>query len=116
MITDPVDTSNAPAWLLAAASVAANAWQFIKAHRSAQVDLASSSASISEFKADSAVTDAAAAQVKALLDRVTALEASHADLWNRLQEEVEKRMRLQLRVLQLEGVLKQHAIDVPPET
>jgi hypothetical protein len=46
---------------------------------------------------------------------VTALESSHAELWQRLQDEVAKRMKLQFRVLQLEGVLKSNSIDVPPE-
>jgi hypothetical protein len=80
-----------------------------------QVTAAQDSAQISDYRADQATTDAAAKQVSALMDRVTALETSHAELWQRLQDEVAKRMKLQFRVLQLEGVLKSNSIDVPPE-
>jgi len=79
------------------------------------VSTAQDNAQISDYRADQATTDAAAAQVTALIGRVTALESSHADLWQRLQDEVTKRMKLQFRVLQLEGVLQAHSIEVPPE-
>lgn len=77
---------------------------------------AQSSAQISDYRADQATTDAAAAQIKQLLDRVDALETKYSRLWDDLQNEKQASSKLRDRVHQLEGILRANNIPVPAES
>lgn len=73
------------------------------------------SAEISGYKADQATTDAAAAQINLLVNRVSALETKYSALWDELQAEKAAGSRLRDRVRQLEGILRANNITIPPE-
>jgi phage shock protein A len=80
-----------------------------------QVGQAADQAAVSEYKADATVTDAAAAQVKQLIDRVESLENKYSKLWDDLQAEKQASSKLRDRVRQLEGILRDNNITVPAE-
>ena len=79
-------------------------------------DSAADQAATSEYKADATISDAAASQIKALLDRVESLESKYTKLWDELQAEKAASSKLRDRVRQLEGILRDNSIAVPPET
>lgn len=80
------------------------------------VSASQDNAEISSYKADQATTDAAAAQIKLLMDRVNALETKYSALWDELQAEKIAGSRLRDRVHQLEGILRANNITIPAET
>jgi len=70
-----------------------------------------------------ASSEANTALMQALQERITALEQRQAHLEERLTAEIDLRLkaqedvtRMRFRVLQLEQLLKAHAINVPPDT
>lgn len=79
------------------------------------VSTAQDNAQISDYRADQATTNAAAAQITQLLSRVEALETKYSNLWDDLQKEKQAGSRLRDRVHQLEAILRQNNIPVPPE-
>lgn len=79
------------------------------------VTAAQDNAQISDYRADQATTDAAAAQIKQLLERVDALETKYSRLWDDLQNEKQASSKLRDRVHQLEGILRANNIPVPAE-
>lgn len=107
---------NLPAWLVGALAIGGNIWQFIKGHNDRAKSAAASEAAVSEYRADATVTDAAAAQVKQLIERVESLESRYVKLWNDLQDEKLASSKLRDRVRQLEGILRQNDIAVPAES
>lgn len=80
------------------------------------VSASADSAEISGYKADQATTDAAAAQINLLVNRVNALETKYSALWDELQTEKAAGSRLRDRVRQLEGILRASNIAIPPES
>lgn len=69
-----------------------------------------------------ASSDANTTLMQALQERITALEQRQAHLEERLTAEIDLRLkaqeevtRMRFRVLQLEELLKSHAINVPPD-
>lgn len=80
-----------------------------------EVTAAQDSAQISDYRADQATTDAAAAQIKQLLERVDALETKYSRLWDDLQAEKQAGSKLRDRVHQLESILRNNNIPVPAE-
>lgn len=80
-----------------------------------EVSASQDNAQISEYRADQATTDAAAAQIKQLLERVDALETKYSRLWDDLQTEKQAGSKLRDRVHQLESILRANNIPVPPE-
>lgn len=80
-----------------------------------EVGQAQDAAAINEYRADATVTDAAAAQVRQLLERVESLETKYTKLWDDLQAEKAASGKLRDRVRQLEGILRANDIAVPPE-
>lgn len=80
------------------------------------VSTAQDNAQISDYRADQATTDAAAAQIKQLLDRVESLEAKYTKLWDDMQAEKQASSKLRDRVHQLEGILRNNNIPVPAES
>ena len=79
------------------------------------VSAAQDNAQISDYRADQATTDAAAAQINLLVNRVSALETKYSALWDELQAEKVAGSRLRDRVRQLEGILRANNITIPPE-
>jgi len=116
-MSEPAVTAAAdmPAWLGWLTGAAGMIGQWIVHRRARQRDQAQSAAEISSYKADSTVTDAAAAQVKSLLERVESLETRYAKLWDELQDEKAAGSKLRDRVRQLESILRENHIAVPPE-
>lgn len=106
---------NLPAWLVTALAVAGNVWQFVQGRMDRAKSDAASNAAVSEYKADATVTDAAAAQVKQLLERVESLETKYSKIWDELQAEKQASSKLRDRVRQLEGILRANDIAVPAE-
>ncbi|WP_426287512.1 hypothetical protein [Luteibacter sp. E-22] len=79
------------------------------------VSSAQDQAQISDYRADSALSDAQAKQIKALLDRVESLEAKYTKLWDDLQAEKQVTAKSRDRVRLLESVLRDNNIEIPPE-
>jgi uncharacterized protein YpuA (DUF1002 family) len=105
-----------PAWLVAGLAFVGNVWQFVQGRTDRTKAQAASDAAVSEYKADATVTDAAAAQVTQLIQRVESLETRYNKLWNDLQDEKLASSKLRDRVRQLEGILRDNHIEVPAET
>src|SRR5690242_11407031 len=105
-----------PAWLVAGLAFIGNVWQFIQGRMDRTKAQAATDAAVSEYKADATVTDAAAAQVKQLLERVESLENKYSKLWDELQAEKQASSKLRDRVRQLEGILRDNHIAVPAES
>lgn len=80
-----------------------------------QVAESQDNAQIAGYATDRVLSDAAASQIKSLLDRVAALESSHTKLWTDQQSDKRLIVRLQVRQAQLEAILRQNNIPVPPE-
>lgn len=97
------------------AGLAAGAWGYLQGRSKRDVSDAQSQAAVSEYRADSAVTDAASRQIDQLLARVESLESKVTSLWDGLQHAKEDADKLRDRVRMLEGILRSHDIPVPPE-
>lgn len=92
------------------------AFGYIAGKGKRKVSAAADDAAVSDYSADAAASGAATAQIRALLDRVAALEKSHAQMWDEQRQDKLLIIKLQVRQAQLEGILRQHSIPVPPET
>lgn len=116
MLVDPESGIQLPGWLGWLSGLGAVVGQWFINRRNRARDAAESSAEISSYRADSTVTDAAAAQVKSLLERVDSLESKYTKLWDDLQTEKAAGSKLRERVRQLEGILRVNNITIPAET
>lgn len=97
------------------AGIAAGAWAFIQGRGKRVVTEAQNQAAVSEYRADSVVSDASSRQIDQLLKRVDSLEQKVSSLWDGLQHAKEEADKLRDRVRMLEGILRSHDIPVPPE-
>ena len=82
---------------------------------------ASNTAQVAEYQADATSSSAAQAQIQQLMDRVERnekrikdVEDQYIDVQKRLTTEQLRSARLQIRIEQLETILRQHNIAVPP--
>lgn len=107
---------NWPAIGTSVMGVGGGIWAYIQGKGGRQTADAQTQAQISEYRADSTVSDAASKQIDQLLARVDALETKVTSLWDNLQHAKEDADKLRDRVRLLESVLKANNIEVPPET
>ena len=114
-IIDPSTATDLPTWIGWVGGAGGMVAQWIINRRGRERDKAENNAEISSYRADSAVTDAAASQVKSLLDRVDMLEQKYYKLWDDMQVEKASSSKLRARVTQLEGILRGNNIQIPPE-
>lgn len=98
-----------------AAMILSGAAGWFGGRRKRAVEASQDSAQISSYKADQTTTDAAAAQIRSLVERVELLETKYNRLWDDLQKEKEAGSRLRDRVHQLEAILRSNNIPVPPD-
>lgn len=110
----PPDGANIPTWLGGLGSLLSGLFAWFAGRGMRRRNAAANSAATADYRTDEVGSGAAAQQIQSLLARVTSLESSHSDLWNKLQAEVTQRMQLQIRVLQLEGILRNNNLAVPP--
>ena len=82
---------------------------------------ASNTAQVAEYQADATSSSAAQSQIQQLMDRVERnekrikdVEDQYIDVQKRLTTEQLRSARLQIRIEQLETILRQHNIAVPP--